>query len=463
MTEYDIQGTVTDVDGNPVQGVPVYLVNEENVNNVVSTTTDSNGDYIFESHPDVQASNDTYFVAAGGYNSNNNLVTSTSNPNVTADLRPAFFDVSISSTNSPVVEGNDLNVNYSVNNTAGPGTQDIVLDIDGTQEDLDTVTLDPSASTNGTLTWSTVDGENGSYTATVSSDDDSASTGVTIEKDTIQASGGTTVTDATIDGQDYRIHAFENTGSDEFSVSRAPSGETIDVLIVGGGGGSMGDVGGGGGAGGLVFNSNVSINSGSYSVSVGDGGDGAPVGNDFSADATSGQNSSISISGVDTAIGGGHGANYESVNADDGGSGGGDTSGTTSGSGTTGQGNKGGDLSGYTSHESSGGGGAGQAGEGGSSAPRDGGDGLYFGEKFTDTFGENGYFAGGGGGGSGQNNPETGGAGGLGGGGDGKDRETENNGNPGMPNTGGGGGGNAHPHYGGADGGSGIVLIRYRI
>jgi len=181
MTEFDIQGTVTDIDGDPVEGVPVYLINEQNVNSVVSTTTDSNGNYIFESHPDVQTSTDTYIVAAGGYDSNNNLVTTSSNPNVTADLRPSFFDVSITSTNSPIVEGNNLNVNYSVTNTGGPGTQNIVLDINGTQEDLDAVTLDPSASTNGTLTWSTVDGENGSYTANVESNDTVDSVPVSVE------------------------------------------------------------------------------------------------------------------------------------------------------------------------------------------------------------------------------------------------------------------------------------------
>src|SRR6056297_2044660 len=93
----------------------------------------------------------------------------------------------------------------------------------------------------------------------------------------IDASGGTTVTDATIDGTNYRIHAFENTGNSTFNVSSAPSGKTVDVMLVagggGGGGGDSGDgSGGGGGAGGLVFKENISVSEGSYSISVGDGG-----------------------------------------------------------------------------------------------------------------------------------------------------------------------------------------------
>ena len=96
----------------------------------------------------------------------------------------AFFDVAISATNSPVEEGSDLNVDYSVVNTGFSvnNTQDIRLNIDSTEEDRDTnITLSPSSSTTGTLTWTTPSSSAGTYNASVLSDDDTASTSVTVE------------------------------------------------------------------------------------------------------------------------------------------------------------------------------------------------------------------------------------------------------------------------------------------
>lgn len=51
----------------------------------------------------------------------------------------------------------------------------------------------------------------------------------------VQAEGGTTVTDETINGQKYRIHAFESTGKDEFKVNKAPFNDSMDILLVAGG------------------------------------------------------------------------------------------------------------------------------------------------------------------------------------------------------------------------------------
>jgi len=184
MTDQDIQGKVTDIDGNPVIGVPVYLVNQDNVNQVLRTTTDSNGDFIFNTHPDAQTSSDRYHVISGGYNSENILVSSSSNPQVTADLiEDPFFDVSITGTNSPIKAGNNLDVDYSLNNTGGkPDTQDIRLEIDGIQEDQDSsVSLNAGTSTSGVLTWSTQSSDEGSYNVSVLSSDDSDNIGIVIE------------------------------------------------------------------------------------------------------------------------------------------------------------------------------------------------------------------------------------------------------------------------------------------
>ena len=102
---------------------------------------------------------------------------------VTVEIPDAFFDVAIQSTNSPVEEGETLNVDYLVDNTGGvEGTQDIRLEIDNTQEDVDTgVTLDSGTSTTGTLQWDTTNESADTYSATVLSDDDSDTVTVEIE------------------------------------------------------------------------------------------------------------------------------------------------------------------------------------------------------------------------------------------------------------------------------------------
>jgi len=64
MTNDDIQGTVTDANGNAVGGAIVALWDQDNPNNVVTTTADSNGNYIFEDHPNGDGTSTNWHVAA---------------------------------------------------------------------------------------------------------------------------------------------------------------------------------------------------------------------------------------------------------------------------------------------------------------------------------------------------------------------------------------------------------------
>ena len=93
----------------------------------------------------------------------------------TSSVVPAFFDVTITNTNSPVQEGDILTVDYSADNTGdAQAMQDIRLEIDSVQEDVDTnVIISGGASTTGTLEWDTTGELEAEYTATVLSDDDS--------------------------------------------------------------------------------------------------------------------------------------------------------------------------------------------------------------------------------------------------------------------------------------------------
>ena len=289
---------------------------------------------------------------------------------------------------------------------------------------------------------------------------------------------------------EYRIHRFNSSSSFTISSLRSSSIE-VEYLIVAGGGGAGMDMGGGGGGGG-VLNGNTILSTGTYTVTVGAGGVGAPAGgtngqpsgHQFTIPATAGGNSSFN--GL-TATGGGFGgSSYRGytpgITGGNGGSGGGasgynDNAGTfNGGSGTSGQGNRGGNST--AAYYSGGGGGASSAGVDSTSRP-DGGTG-----KLTGILGKPFHFGGGGGGAS--YSLSTGGFGGLGGGGGGalgtapggtgglEWGQAGGGGSPGTwantpggnggTNTGGGGGGGSHYNANnkGGNGGSGIVIIRYK-
>ena len=273
-----------------------------------------------------------------------------------------------------------------------------------------------------------------------------------------------------------------------------------DILVVGGGGGGGKGGGGGGGGGAVLFGVNLKLNAGSsVSVKVGKGGTGATT-NDNGVRGTNGNDSSITINGIEyIAKGGGGGGSRNSssagTNGIDGGSGGGGSHANIAPQGLGGVSNKNnyanfqsfgnngglgklGTSAPEPSHAGGGGGGAGSIGSNatGSGTGPGGGNGG-FGKEFIAYFGRsighNGYFAGGGGGATYNNAGNRGyGNGGLelygGGGNAGFDGTMAYFADNGIPNTGGGGGGAFFSTYSynsnfGGNGGSGFVIIRYRI
>ena len=83
-----------------------------------------------------------------------------------------------------------------------------------------------------------------------------------------QAGGGTLTHYTDVSGS-WAVHTFTSTGSSSFTCRY---GLTADILVVAGGGGGGYDVGGGGGAGGMAIWQNASISPGNHAVIVGDGG-----------------------------------------------------------------------------------------------------------------------------------------------------------------------------------------------
>ena len=278
----------------------------------------------------------------------------------------------------------------------------------------------------------------------------------------IVATGGTITTVGS-----YRFHTFTYPGG-TFIVSANPS--TVQALVVGGGGGGGGYYnGGGGGAGGAIFNSAFSVGVGSYTVTIGNGGAGASGGNNPGINGTSGGATTFSTL---TGNGGGGGGADNNVNGLTGGCGGGmgplgatapgsGNQGYAGGYGTNGpnMGTLGGAYgSGY------GGGGGGGMGSVGSNALTSAGPG-WGGTGFTYVVGGQNYLVAGGGGGGTADTDNTnfglggssiGGAGGL---------NTARVAGNGAANTGSGGGGYGRVGTGsaGGSGGTGIVVIAYRI
>ena len=291
----------------------------------------------------------------------------------------------------------------------------------------------------------------------------------------------------------YVIHVFKSPGNFVFSSGVIDDGE---ILVIAGGGGGAYDDGGGGGAGGVAWTPDgLDIAQGTYAVVVGDGGEG---GNDGTDGGDSTWNAPApTTDGRITAKGGGAGTRTSgSMPAAAGGSGGGYGYSQTNGGGPATQPTTSnppwieqfGEPGSIRGEWGGGGGGAGggspnRAGIGGNAKPFASFPGPLFAAPNSPTgsamptdwqtaVSPTGLFAGGGGGG-GRNGPESHVGGGTqvnpangpkGGSGNGQ-------GSPnspvtlsaGLDNTGSGGGGQgAGQGTPGADGGKGIVFVRYK-
>ncbi len=306
---------------------------------------------------------------------------------------------------------------------------------------------------------------------------------------------GGTIFDYSSGGTTYRVHTFYD--SDTFALS---SNTTCDILLLGGGGGGHGGYqspgGGGGGAGGLVYYASKALTTGSYTVTVGNGGVGGYSDSNSGSRTLPTSGGNTSFTGLTTAIGGGRGAGYDGDAGEAGGSGGGGSYPSVNAgyAGTANQGNSGG-TGGNGNQNGGGGGGAG--GSGGNSdqtnntgAPGAGGQGVVEGSStvynFTNgstaTFNINGLgyvYAGGGGGGMGYHSDSTpnlqragGGTGGsntlMVGGSGGHNYGAALGGAPGQVHRGAGGGGgggvvSAQTSCYGGNGGKGIAIVRYAL
>jgi hypothetical protein len=298
----------------------------------------------------------------------------------------------------------------------------------------------------------------------------------------ISATGGTITTSG-----NFKIHTF--TGPGTFCVSNAGNSvgsNTVDYLVIagGGGGGDAGDRGsGGGGAGGYRESSGAAsgcytrsplgacvsalpVSAQGYPITVGAGGCGTATN---PQDAGNGSNSIFSSI---TATGGGGGGACCSAaprgrSGSPGGSGGG--AGASGSTGTAGNGNtppvtpaqgqNGGNAHCAGNSNTTGGGGGGATVAGGNGASANAGNG---GNGATSCITASPVTRAGGGGAGGGTDAGTGGTGGGGNGNTWPGSPSGGTAGNGTVNTGSGGGG-ASTNCGGGNGGSGIVIIRYKF
>ena len=263
----------------------------------------------------------------------------------------------------------------------------------------------------------------------------------------------------------YISFPYSGTGATKDYTITTTENLVCDILVVGGGGGGGSGHGGGGGAGTLIYKTNYTFSSGSYTIAIGSGGKGGP-GSPNENNGVNGQDTTIvfNTTTIFRAKGGGKG--HRVGTGGSGGSGG--------GAGGDGGGNSsvltnnipqdsdvfgfaGGSAVSLNYIHTGGGGGAGSVGGNGSgNTSGNGGVGKSISITGTSVF----YAGGGGGSISGSNG--TVGLGGAGGGANGSINGVD--GFSAQPNTGGGGGGSGYGSMIGkaGDGGSGIVIIRYR-
>ncbi|NUB91114.1 hypothetical protein HT576_08780 [Haloterrigena sp. SYSU A121-1] len=171
---------------------------------------------------------------AGNTDSTNEreITVDTSSSDSDSDSDPAYFDVNITGTNSPVTEGEILNVTADVVNTGDESdTQNVTLEIDGEQVDSSSGTLSGGQSTSITFTYVTEDGDAGDRTATVASNDDTDSTTVTVEAADDGSTGDTG--DETNTGSDSSPPSSDDDNLQNITVSSALEKVRVGTSVTG--------------------------------------------------------------------------------------------------------------------------------------------------------------------------------------------------------------------------------------
>lgn len=148
MAQDDIQGTVLDGDGNPVSGATVALFPQDDEDSteatVLYTTTDSNGEYLFNEHPSGTGTTTYWHVTAryddgsGNFNTLSKPYVSASLPRIIPDsavFRFTFEDASDTQIAIDSWGSNDADI-YGPSYTSTSYEGNNALSFDGTDDDV---------------------------------------------------------------------------------------------------------------------------------------------------------------------------------------------------------------------------------------------------------------------------------------------------------------------------------------
>ncbi|MFD1562712.1 CARDB domain-containing protein [Haloarchaeobius amylolyticus] len=130
---------------------------------------------------------------------------------------PATFGVSIDETNSPVIPGEPLAVEATLENVGDrAGTQDVEIAVDDTPGEPIAVTLESGESQTVTLDYDTAALEPGEYPLTVSTENETAETTVIVERPATFAIADVTAPETGQPGEEVTVSAtLENVGDRE--------------------------------------------------------------------------------------------------------------------------------------------------------------------------------------------------------------------------------------------------------
>ena len=145
------------------------------------------------------------------------------------DVDPAFFGVSIVSAPDSAATGDEIDVEYAVENEGTEaGTQDVVFSVDGEQVDTEEVELDGGETFDGTFTYEIADDVTTDLEVSVASEDDEASETISVNVD--ENGDDTDMTDDGDDaGDDAGVDDTDDTDDDGFG----PGFSVLTALLAG--------------------------------------------------------------------------------------------------------------------------------------------------------------------------------------------------------------------------------------
>ncbi len=238
--------TITSVDSTVTEGEPITVAYEvTNTGDVTDTqdltfavngTTEDTELGVTLNGSETFSGQFNYATAAGDAPAVSVMVSSAddSATEAVAVNEPASFDVTITSVESTVTEGETITVNYEVTNTGGAqATQDIKFAVNGTSEDTESgVTLNGSETFSGQFAYATVGGDAPAVSVNVSSDDDSATEAVTVNEPASFDVTITSVGSAVTEGETVTVsYEVTNTGdvTDTQNLTFAVNGTSEDT------------------------------------------------------------------------------------------------------------------------------------------------------------------------------------------------------------------------------------------